>query len=691
MQKFISKIFLSIWIGVFIPLSAFAADGTLDDPILFEAGSESIEITTNKPREEKWVRVDFKNIHGATHFTIKTKGKYNTVMFLYKNLLDAQNDVPWKKNGRYKNAKITKPIAYSSPLYLKLKIKGKKTGTFLLESFFKYKKPRGCPKKAQPCSLVAASQNQPDAAHILFTMRSIKKVLLMKTEAGQDVIDLYYAISKDIAPKLIKNSRFRKKFYNLSLKLTPFMEEILRVSLNESTNMAFTASMLSDIKTLKRMLSKRISKKNAKKLNKYYKLLQLKQNVNMSIETILAQSEFMPETRSNLTVGQDYLAGKHQIIIKFAEPVRHARVVSNRLVTGLASVDKLFSSHEVESIQPLFKNIKHKKSSVGLDRIYTIYLHEGTNIGQLIKKLNKLPEIEYAEESKIYHTFSDDVYFPFQYALENTRFPDADIDVKEAWKTETGDPSVLVSVVDTGVDYNRADLAERVQMDSGYDFVNEDNDPMDDNGHGTHVAGIIGASHNNLYNIAGVAPNISIAAFKVLDEYGSGSSDDVASGIIESVDAGAKIINLSLGGSFSNIVEDALQYAYKNSVLSIAAAGNNGSKSISFPASSEYAVSVGATNKRNKKAGFSNFGKELDIMAPGVRIVSLYTNGHTCKLSGTSMAAPHVVGVAALVISNQNTLTIEEIKSRLFEHAFDLGKPGYDKKFGWGLIQAPSF
>jgi cell wall-associated protease len=482
------------------------------------------------------------------------------------------------------------------------------------------------------------------------------------------------------------------KFYNLALSLTPLMEEILRVTLHESTKMTLTPLIVSDIDELQHMLNQRISQKNAKKLNKFYKKLQLNQYAGSSVESVLLNSGFMPEIRSDLTLGQGYLAKKYEIIVKFKQQLSEPKVVSNRLVTGISSVDKVLSSYAVESIQPLFADIKHKKSISGLDRIYKIRLQDGVNASELIKGLSLLPEVEYVEENKIYNTLSDDVYFPFQYALENTKVPDADIDAQTAWTIETGDPSVLVSVVDTGVDYNRSDLAGgKVRVDLDYDFVNLDNDATDDNGHGTHVAGIIGASYNNSYNIAGVAPDISIVPFKVLDDFGSGTSDDVASGITKSVDAGARVINLSLGGSFANAIEDSLIYADENGVLSIAAAGNDGASKISYPANSEYTVSVGATNKKNKRAGFSNYGKGLDLMAPGVAIVSLYRNGLTCNLSGTSMATPHVVGVAALVISNKGPLSIADIKTSLFEHAFDLGKPGYDTVFGWGLVQAPSF
>ena len=225
-------------------------------------------------------------------------------------------------------------------------------------------------------------------------------------------------------------------------------------------------------------------------------------------------------------------------------------------------------------------------------------------------------------------------------------------------------------------------------MDLGYDYVNEDSDPLDDCGHGTHVAGIIGGTYNNSYSIAGVAPNISIVPFKVLDKDGRGTWDDVALGIIASVDAGARVINLSLGGDSSDVIEDALRYADENGCLVVAAAGNDGINELIYPASSEYTISVGATDNENLRAYFSSYGEGLDIMAPGEDILSIYVDGLTCYASGTSMATPHVAGVASLIISNLGSPSLQEIKDSLFKMALDLGEAGYDTDYGWGLLDA---
>jgi subtilisin family serine protease len=365
------------------------------------------------------------------------------------------------------------------------------------------------------------------------------------------------------------------------------------------------------------------------------------------------------------------------------------QVKTNCFITGLSSVDMIFSNYSVESVHQQFSSIKKKDSKIGLKRIFKIRFKKDVNIDLIIQELLKCSEVEYAEKNKIYQALSDDVYFPLQYALENLEYPEADIRAVEAWQVETGNSSVIVSVVDTGIDYYHADLKNQVIVDLGYDYVNEDSDPLDDCGHGSHVAGIIGATYNNLYSIAGVAPNISIVPFKVLDENGEGTSDDLASAIVDSVDIGAKVINLSLGLSGDDSdVEDALRYADENGCLAVAAAGNDGISDLSYPASSQYTISVGATDNENLRADFSNYGEGLDIMAPGEDILSIYTGGLTCYASGTSMATPHVSGVAALIASNFKSPSLDDIKNRLFETALDLGDPGYDIDFGWGLVDA---
>lgn len=263
----------------------------------------------------------------------------------------------------------------------------------------------------------------------------------------------------------------------------------------------------------------------------------------------------------------------------------------------------------------------------------------------------------------------------------------AKIQADYAWNTTTGNASMLVAVVDTGIYWSHPDIAPNY-VPLGYDWVNKDPDPMDDNGHGTHVAGTIAAAINNSIGIAGLA-NVRIMAEKVLDQYGSGTASDIAEGIIHAVDNGAKIINLSLGATFNTqTMYEAVRYAFDHGVLVVAAAGNSASNVKQYPAGYDEVVAVSATNMQDSLAGFSNYGGWVDVAAPGVHIYSTWINNSYVYLSGTSMASPHVAGVAALIWSRFLNMTRDQVWAQLQYTADDLGAPGFDVYYGFGRINA---
>lgn len=251
---------------------------------------------------------------------------------------------------------------------------------------------------------------------------------------------------------------------------------------------------------------------------------------------------------------------------------------------------------------------------------------------------------------------------------------------------------VKVAVIDSGVDYNHPDLKGKIDVKNGYDFVNDDNDPMDDNGHGTHVAGIIAANMNNDEGIVGITGDldVSILPIKAMDKDGSGDLNNVTKGIIYAVDKGVDIINLSLGGvDDDDNLKEAIEYAIEKNVLVIAAAGNDKRNCDNYtPAGIEGVYTVGASSIINKMARFSNFGTSIDIAAPGISILSTVPGGGYEAWDGTSMAAPVVTGVAAMLIAEDNTITVNEIKTILDETAKDMLKDGYDILSGNGFIDS---
>ncbi len=253
----------------------------------------------------------------------------------------------------------------------------------------------------------------------------------------------------------------------------------------------------------------------------------------------------------------------------------------------------------------------------------------------------------------------------------------------------TGTKEIIIAVIDTGVDYLHEDLDDgRVRTDLDRDFVNSDNDGMDDHGHGTHVAGTIAAETNNGVGVSGVMWHASIMALKALDEDGAGTAEDIASAIRYAADKGACVINMSLGGGCAQTIADAINYAYfEKNVVIVAASGNDGS-SISYPAKDGPVIAVGATDYKDRKAYFSNFGPELDMTAPGVTIFSTVPNSHYETFSGTSMATPHVAGVVGLLLAQRPDLTPAQVRAILHQSADDLGDQSFDRYFGYGRLNA---
>jgi thermitase len=261
------------------------------------------------------------------------------------------------------------------------------------------------------------------------------------------------------------------------------------------------------------------------------------------------------------------------------------------------------------------------------------------------------------------------------------------IEADYAWNTTMGSSSVLVAVIDTGIAHTHPDLAANY-VALGYDWVNNDNNPMDDEGHGTHCAGIIAAVTNNGKGIAGMA-QVKIMAEKGLDDQGSGSSIDLAHCIIDAVDKGADILSMSWGSYFySNVIHEALEYADSEGVLCIGAAGNEGTSLKHYPAALPEVVSVSATTTFDTRATWSNYGNWIELGAPGEDIFSTYAPSGYASLSGTSMACPHVAGVAALAWSQFATYPKDWIRNWLRYTSNDLGSPGFDTSFGYGRVNA---
>lgn len=308
------------------------------------------------------------------------------------------------------------------------------------------------------------------------------------------------------------------------------------------------------------------------------------------------------------------------------------------------------------------------------------------------------PNVEFAEPNYIVHAagIPNDPSFPLLWGLHNTGqeggTPDADIDAPEAWDLTTGSRSVVVAVIDTGVDYTHPDLAGNlwhnpreipnngldddgngfVDDGRGWDFFNEENDPLDDHGHGTHVAGTIGALGNNGLGVAGVNWQVQIMPLKFLGAEGFGFTDGAIGAILYAAMNGAHILNNSWGGGgFSAALQLAIQFADSRGALFVVAAGNasnDNSQIPEYPASYDLpnVLSVAATDSNDALADFSNFGETaVHLAAPGVDIWSTVPHNAYRALSGTSMATPHVSGAAALLKALNPSMDGQALRRRL--------------------------
>ncbi len=331
------------------------------------------------------------------------------------------------------------------------------------------------------------------------------------------------------------------------------------------------------------------------------------------------------------------------------------------------------------------------------------------------------PRIEYVELDYAAHalesfdlttsTTPNDPDWDHQWSLEKINIP-------QAWNLVTNTNGPIIAILDSGIQLDHPDLNSQLWINlgeipgngidddgngktddlngwhfyhvwNGDTFVPDENNNLEDDiGHGTHIAGIAASATNNSVGIAGISYNSPVMTVKVLDQFGTGWYSDIAAGIIYAADNGAQIINLSLGGSSpSQTLSDAIDYARLQGSILVAATGND-SGEVLFPAAYEPVLAVGATDKNNQRASFSNYGQQVDLSAPGTDIYSTWYQGNYIYKSGTSMAAPHVSGVSAILWTQYPELNANEVVSTLLVTSKDIDLPGFDIYTGWGLVDA---
>lgn len=409
--------------------------------------------------------------------------------------------------------------------------------------------------------------------------------------------------------------------------------------------------------------------------------------------------------------------------------------ISDKDLRGLTSSLQARSPSAV-ALRPVFAgapNTAALMSAHRLDRYLVLSTAEGVS-SRMLAAAQASGVVEEMFPNHLYH-----VDGRFNDSLIGQQWALASVEAEAAWNTTIGDSTVIVGIVDTGIQYDHPDLARALSinpkedinhngrfdpwpkseirdgvsgdLDSidedgngvvddviGYDFVDQsvpnvgdwsgrDPIPNDEFGHGTSVAGIIAATPNNRIGIAGLAPGVRLLPVRAFDATGNGEDDDISAAIVYAADRGARVINMSFGDLYySPLMHDAISYAYGKGVVLVASSGNTGTPDIHFPSSYREVIAVGATDDHDRRTTFSSYGPQLSLVAPGSDILTTALDGTYESFNGTSASAPHVTAAAALLASLHPTWTPDEIRTTLELSADDRGARGWDELFGSGRL-----
>ncbi|WP_270565766.1 S8 family peptidase [Clostridium beijerinckii] len=350
-------------------------------------------------------------------------------------------------------------------------------------------------------------------------------------------------------------------------------------------------------------------------------------------------------------------------------------------VKDIISVDKNNNKHNLVLPRDLEQYILDE-----IGDIKGIKIINEPKIIRIIKPIQKTPvksDFKLGEINENTNKAVNDPGYKYEWDISYT-------EADKAWPLIKQKREIKVAVLDTGVDYTHPDLKNRVLKSKGYNFVDNNSDTMDDNGHGTHVSGIIAANANDNIGIAGIdgTLDVKIIPIKVLNSNGEGEVNDIVRGIKYAADNGADIINLSFGANEkSKSIAEAISYAKSKGAFVVAAAGNDNEDSDNISPAGDGAFTVAAMSYNYKKASFSDYGNCIKVSAPGVEILSTVPGGYEAW-DGTSMAAPVATGIAAMIKAEDPNLSPSQIEDVLDSTAKDIMSKGKDKQSGYGLIDA---
>jgi len=401
------------------------------------------------------------------------------------------------------------------------------------------------------------------------------------------------------------------------------------------------------------------------------------------------------------------------VIVKLAPHVDVSALNRQNAWTESAALNKTLSTQGALELKSVFPDARSPgpgafPSTSDLTRWYRVHLDGQADVSAVLEALSASPDIEYAEPDYLAHaaeTSPDDPLLPQQWGLDK-------IQALAAWDTVTGTETIVIAVLDSGIALDHPDLASKLWVNpaeiagngidedsngfvddvNGWDFVNDDNDPSDDNGHGTQVTGIIAADTDNEQGIAGVCWNCRVMPVKVMQVSGIANYSDIASGVYYAADKGAEVINISLGGyANSSALRQAIEYAVgEKGAVVVAGAGNDNTNDPFYPAAYAEVLAVAGTDTNDAKAAFSDYGDWVDVSAPAVTITTTYLGGDWGPAQGTSFAAPFAAGLASLLRSQHPTWSEALVRAQIVHRAdpIDTLNPAYAGQLGSGRLNA---
>ena len=645
-----------------------------------------------------WLKVPVKSlVKNKTHITVETSGVSNNISAFYsvETAKKGTTDASYLSVA----SPLSYPLAWKGDFYY-IKIVAQAAGKITYKVKSEKKEPSMPAYEDEFCTSEALAMSDESIFSLLTGIRSIRDNLLNESAFGKELSDYYYTVSKSISSNLLSDESFRVAMLTNVKNLIPLMNELVLLSEGEESSYVFTQSDFDTILAIKGNVSSRLNTKDNALGEKLWEEFELNQFVGKSLTELVDTKLLSAQYRMSQTTAYS------EYIVSYSGNKNISKVLENVNQTlEKNGIDVTLSVRETEDL-------------FGNSRKYILEV-VGCSDEKLVETV--------LEKSKLFDKVSvnyqmslltKDVQYGYQWYLENTgqKIPhkDSNGNVKKIAGKKNADikfvnmtsylkgkkgSKVVVAVIDTGINYNLADFEGRVNTKDAYNYINNSKDAMDDNNHGTHVSGIIAANANNSYSMAGIDANVIILPIKVLDAKGSGDADSLAKAVKYAADHGANVINMSLGMRKSSgdpvmpddceEVEEAMKYAVEEKNITIVvAAGNESQNNLSYPANSEYTISVGAIDNKDKLASFTNTGKGLDLVAPGVSIPSLIKNGEVAFLSGTSMSTPVVTAVVSSMYALDNSLNSKKVMNILKKTCRDLGNKGYDTKFGYGCVNA---